>query len=88
VSSGGIITKTNLVFKEGYQAHLAKIIKKKTKIITRAGGMISNYAYAKKIVENNSVDLINVARRFINDPTWLIKLQKKPHISDQYKKCF
>ena len=38
--------------------------------------MISNYAYAKKIVENNSVDLINVARRFINDPTWLIKLQK------------
>jgi 2,4-dienoyl-CoA reductase-like NADH-dependent reductase (Old Yellow Enzyme family) len=88
VSSGGIITKTNLVFKEGYQTHLAKIIKKKTKIITRAGGMISNYAYAKKIVENNSVDLINVARRFINDPTWLIKLQKKPYISDQYKKCF
>jgi 2,4-dienoyl-CoA reductase-like NADH-dependent reductase (Old Yellow Enzyme family) len=88
VSSGGIITKTNLIFKEGYQVHLAKIVKKKTKIITRAGGMISNYNYAEKIIKNNSVDLINVARKFINDPTWLIKMQKKPYIVNQYKRCF
>ena len=50
--------------------------------------MISDFTYAKKIVENNSVDLINIARRFINDPTWLIKIQKKPYISNQYKRCF
>ena len=29
VSSGGIIAKTNIKFKKGYQVHLAEIIKKK-----------------------------------------------------------
>lgn len=87
VSSGGIINKTNLKFKEGYQVHLAKKIKKETKIITRSGGMLSNFNYAKKLIENKSVDLINVARRFINEPTWLLKIDKNSNIPNQYKRC-
>lgn len=87
VSSGGIINKTDLVLKEGYQVHLAKKIKKETKIITRAGGMISNFNYAKKLIEKKSVDLINVARRFINEPRWLLKIDKKSKIPNQYKRC-
>ena len=41
VSSGGILSKTNIIFKPGYQIHLARKIKKKTGIITRATGMIT-----------------------------------------------
>lgn len=87
VSSGGIINKTNLKFKEGYQVHLAKKIKKEVKIITRSGGMLSNFNYAKKLIENKSVDLINIARRFINEPTWLLKVDKNSNIPNQYKRC-
>lgn len=92
VSSGGILPKTNLKFKPGYQVNLAKIIKKKTGMITRTTGMIKDLNHANKILKNNSADLINFARKFINSPTWLIKELKKNEvkieISKQYERCF
>ena len=92
VSSGGIIPKTKINFKTGYQVHLAKRIKKETGMITRTTGMIKNLEHANKIIKNNSADLVSFARKFINSPTWLIKEQmhykKKIKISNQYKRCF
>ena len=39
-----------------------------------------------------SADVINMARKFINDPTWLINVLKKKTGSapttNQYKRCF
>ena len=92
VSSGGILTKTNIIFKPGYQVHLAREIKKRTGIITRTTGMISDLNHAQKIISNGSADIVNFARKFIKDPTWLInaikKRNKKVSIPNQYKRCF
>ena len=65
--------KTNLKFKPGYQVNLAKIIKKKTGMITRTTGMIKDLNHANKILKNNSADLINFARKFINSPASLLR---------------
>ena len=48
VTSGGIIPKTNLKYKPGYQVFLAQKIKKETKIITRTAGLIKDFNHAKK----------------------------------------
>jgi NADPH2 dehydrogenase len=91
VSSGGIIPKTKLSFKPGYQVYLAEQIKKKTGIITRTAGMITTLKQAEHIVKNKKADLIAVGREFIKNPTWLIKEMKKLKIDviqHQYKRCF
>ena len=88
----GILSKTNIIFKPGYQVHLAREIKKRTGIITRTTGMISDLNHAQKIISNGSADIVNFARKFIKDPTWLInaikKRNKKVSIPNQYKRCF
>jgi len=92
VSSGGVVPKTNMIFKPGYQVHLAREIKKRTGIITRTAGMITNYSQASEIIENGSADLVALARKFINDPTWLIHDIKDKNggvdLPNQYKRCY
>ena len=92
VTSGGILPKTNIKFKPGYQVHLAKKIKANTGVITRTTGMITNLRQANNILKHRSADLINMARKFINSPTWLIqeliKNRKKIKIVNPYKRCF
>ena len=92
VSSGGILSKTNLIFKPGYQVHLAREVKKRTGIITRTTGMITEFQQAKKIINTGSADIVNMARKFINAPTWLINIIKKENeiapIPNPYKRCF
>ena len=92
VSSGGILSKTNIIFKPGYQVHLAKQIKKRTGIITRTTGMITEFKQAKRIINSRSADIVNMARQFVKNPTWLInnikKENKKITIPNPYKRCF
>jgi len=93
VSSGGILSKTNIIFKSGYQVHLSKQIKKRTGIITRTTGMITEFDQANKIINTKSADIVNMARKFIKDPTWLLnflkkKNKKKAKIANPYKRCF
>lgn len=92
VSSGGILSKTNIIFKPGYQVHLAREIKKKTGIITRTTGMITKFQQANKVIMNGSADIVNIARTFIKNPTWLInnikKKTEKNKAPNQYKRCF
>ena len=92
VTSGGILPKTKIKFKPGYQVHLAKAVKANTGVITRTTGMITNLRQANNILKYQSADLINIARKFINSPTWLIKEliknRKKIKIANPYKRCF
>ena len=92
VSSGGILPKTEMVFKPGYQVHLAREIRKRTGIITRTAGMITNYNQASEIIESGSADLVALARKFIYDPTWLIQTIKEKKgsvdIPNQYNRCY
>ena len=73
ITSGGIIPKTNIKFKKGYQVFLAKKIKEFIKIKVKTTGKILGLAHAEKIIKTNQADLISFGRKFINSPTWLIK---------------
>tara|TARA_B110000971_G_scaffold57377_1_gene58413 strand:+ start:3164 stop:4228 length:1065 start_codon:yes stop_codon:yes gene_type:complete len=92
VTSGGIIPKTNLKFKHGYQVFLAKKIKKEAKILVKTTGMIKNLKQGEKIISHKSADLVSYGRKFINSPYWLLKelkTNKYPvNIPNQYKRCF
>ena len=92
VTSGGIIPKTNLKFKPGYQVFLAKKVKEKSKIITRTAGMIKDINHAEEIVKNKKADLVSFGRKFISSPNWLINelLNRNYNIKipNQYKRCF
>ena len=92
VSSGGILPITNLKFYKGFRVPFTKIIKKNTSIITRTSGLITDVHQANKLLKNKSVDLIAMARTFINDPMWIYKAAKKIKnnkiIPSQYLRCF
>ncbi len=92
VSSGGIVPKTKIKFKKGYQVHLAQEIKKKVKIKVKTTGNISGLKHAEDIIKSGKADLVSFGRKFINSPTWLIKQllhhKKKVYLPNQYKRCF
>ena len=91
VSSGGIIPKTNLKIKNGFNVDLAKIIKKQCKIIVRTSGMINSVNFANKLIKDKYIDLICIGRKFISEPNFLIKQMnkkiKQELIPNQYKRC-
>ena len=92
VSSGGILPKTNLKMKKGYNVDLAKILKKRTKMIVRTSGNIKDVNYSNQLIKKNFVDLVCMGRKFISDPNYLIKYTKPNEkikiIPNQYKRCF
>lgn len=91
VSSGGILTKTNLKRKKGFNVDVAKIIKKKTKIKVRTSGNINNIKYSNYLLEKKYIDLICIGRKFISDPNFLLKnkdlINHKKIIPKQYERC-
>jgi NADPH2 dehydrogenase len=91
VSSGGIMTKTNIKFKKGYNLDLAKKIKKKINILVRCSGQLDDYNFAYKIVKNKIVDLVAIGRGFIKNKNFILSNSKKKinnEIPNQYKRCF
>tara|TARA_E500000178_G_C17033495_1_gene761941 strand:- start:2922 stop:3983 length:1062 start_codon:yes stop_codon:yes gene_type:complete len=90
VSSGGILTKTNLKFSKGFRLKFASKIKKRVKIITRTSGQLENLSFAEKAIQKKEIDLIAVGRNFIKDPTFIYKyskLKKKKIIKNPYLRC-
>lgn len=92
ISSGGILPKTNLRFKNAFRKNMSKKIKKNTTIKIRTSGMINNENTLEKMLRDKSVDLVAVGRKFINDSNWVLKLAKKKklyeYLDNQYKRCF
>jgi 2,4-dienoyl-CoA reductase-like NADH-dependent reductase (Old Yellow Enzyme family) len=93
VTSGGIVPKTKIKFRDGYQVNYAYKIKKATGMRVVALGMINSENLIKNIFKNKKADLIAVSRRFINDPFWLIKHKLKINKDNRllpkpYTRCF
>ena len=92
VSSGGILPITKMKFKKAFRADLSKKIKKKTSILIRTSGQIDDIKTANKVLNDKKVDFIAVARKFINDPMWILKASKlkniKNYIPEPYLRCF
>lgn len=70
VSSGGITPITNMVQGPLFQVPLAKFIKEKTGICTRAVGFITTYEQAEQVVASNAADLVAIGREYLRNPRW------------------
>lgn len=93
VSSGGILPKTNIKFRSGYNVDLAKKIKKKINILVRCSGNLDDFNYANKIIKKKYIDLVAIGRGFIKNKNLILNNQKKNkniniEIPNQYKRCF
>ena len=89
VSSGGIISKTNLKFKNSFRANFAKKIKLNCKNIkVRTTGNIQNISQINQVLTRNKIDFVAVGRKFLIDPLWFIKEKKNivSKIPKQYER--
>jgi 2,4-dienoyl-CoA reductase-like NADH-dependent reductase (Old Yellow Enzyme family) len=91
ISSGGILTKTDLKFFKGFRLKLAFQIKQKTKMTIRTSGQLEDLSFAENAIKQNKTDLIAVGRNFIKDPSFLFKYSKKKNkknfIDRPYLRC-
>ena len=71
VSSGGNTPNPKIPIGPHYQVHLAKKIKKNTKMIVRTVGMITDPFEANNIIINKDADMIAMARAFLSNPRWV-----------------
>ena len=93
VSSGGLVSKTDFKPRPNFNFNLARIIKKSCKIKVRVGGMLDDINFAKKIINNNDVDLISNARKYIYEPNFILKELSKFNpknkiVPNQYRRCY
>ena len=75
-SSGGNSFYQKLYPKPGYQVQFSKEIKKKSKILTGAVGLITNPIQANNIIEKNEADLVLLGRELLRNPYWPIHAEK------------
>ena len=71
VSSGGNTPNPKIPIGPHYQVHLAKKIKKDTKMVVRTVGMIKDPIKANNIIINQDADMIAMARAFLTNPRWV-----------------
>ena len=67
-SSGGLTLAQQIPLSAGYQVPFAAAVKKDSKILTGAVGLITNAKQAETILQNGEADLIFIAREFLRDP--------------------
>jgi 2,4-dienoyl-CoA reductase-like NADH-dependent reductase (Old Yellow Enzyme family) len=93
IASGGILPKTNMKFKRGYNIDIAKKIKKKTNMLIRCSGSLDDYKYSYNLVKKKVIDLVAIGRGFIKNKNFILINSKKDRrtildISNQYKRCY
>jgi 2,4-dienoyl-CoA reductase-like NADH-dependent reductase (Old Yellow Enzyme family) len=90
VSSGGIITKTNLNNKKkAYRVNLSKIIKENTKnILIGTTGKLDELTSLNKYLYLSKLDLAFIGRPFLKNPNWLYKYFKKDLTPRQYLRAY
>ena len=88
VSSGGILTKTNLnPNKKAFRLKLAEKIKKKTKILVRVSGNLNYPSLLKKII-GKKIDFVAIARPFLANPRWIYNNFNVKNIPKQISRGF
>ncbi len=71
VSSGGNTPNPKIPIGPHYQVHLAKKIKKDTKMVVRTVGMITDPIQANNIIINKNADMVAMGRAFLSNPRWV-----------------
>jgi|SRR5690554_994071 len=73
VSTGGVVDNTKINTYPGYQISYAEKIKKETKLITIAGGLVTKAELAEEIISNNRSDLVYFGRELLRNPYFPLK---------------
>jgi 2,4-dienoyl-CoA reductase-like NADH-dependent reductase (Old Yellow Enzyme family) len=76
-SSGGILPQAEIPMGAGYQVSFAELIRSETGVMTAAVGMISEPAQADRIIRNHQADLILMAREFLREPYWPLRVARE-----------
>jgi 2,4-dienoyl-CoA reductase (NADPH2) len=75
ISTGGIVPKATIPVGKNYQVPFAAEIRKQTKMLTGAVGLITEAAQANEIVTSGAADLVFIAREMLREPYWALKSQ-------------
>ena len=70
ISSGGITADTRNPAEPGYNVSIAARVKNEAGLPTRTVGLIAKPEHAESIVAQGRVDLVSMARCFLDDPHW------------------
>jgi 2,4-dienoyl-CoA reductase-like NADH-dependent reductase (Old Yellow Enzyme family) len=70
ISSGGVAADIRNPTEPGYNVPIAARVKREAGIPTRTVGLIVKPQHAEEIVATGQVDLVSMARSFIDDPHW------------------
>lgn len=77
VSSGGIHPAAKVPAGPSYQVPFAERIRRETRIVTRAVGMIDDPKVAEEIVNSGKADIVALARGILADPRWPWRAAKR-----------
>jgi 2,4-dienoyl-CoA reductase-like NADH-dependent reductase (Old Yellow Enzyme family) len=70
ISSGGVAADIRNPTEPGYNVPIAARVKREAGIATRTVGLIVKPQHAEEIVATGQVDLVSMARSFLDDPHW------------------
>ena len=88
VSSGGILTKTNLnPNKKAFRLKMAERIRKETKMLVRASGNLNHPKLLKKVI-GKKIDFVALGRAFLSNPRWIFNNFKIKSIPRQISRGF
>ncbi|KAJ3235275.1 hypothetical protein HDU78_005272 [Chytriomyces hyalinus] len=78
-SSMGIVAPTDasIPLQPGYNVPLAQKIRHESSVATAAVGLITEAAQAEAILQDESADIVLLARAFLNDPSWVLNAAAK-----------
>ena len=69
-SSGGNVPHAKVPVGPGYQTPFAEQIRRESRIMTGAVGMITSSVQAERIIATGQADAVLMAREFLRDPYW------------------
>ncbi len=76
-SSGGSIPNPKIKLEPGYQVPFSDRVRKDSKILTAAVGLITEAKHAESILLEEKADAIFMAREFLRDPYWPMHAAKE-----------
>ena len=93
VSSGGILTKTNMKIRKFYRSKYAKEIKRQTKLVVGITGLTDDFKLCDKYIKKKYFDQVFIGRPFLRNPFFLysdkyLKQKKIKVIPEQYLRGF
>jgi len=76
-SSGGNVPHAKIPIGPGYQTPLAEQIRRESKIMTGAVGMITSSVQAEHIIGTGQADAVIIARELLRDPYWPLRAARE-----------